>query len=120
MKSLQILSILSLEKLNELKEAVTPKIYYSLTYKNSATFNYNSIYIFEDEEQLVDYLIIVLDKDLFPLCENCYLRDEASLEQEKWTKEEVKEHFLTYKHYKIENIMYTIEIKNVISKNNLS
>ena len=111
MNSLQILSILSLNKTEELKELITPKKYYCLTYSNNIYFIYTSSYIFENEEILVEFLINILHEDIFPLCECC----EEYSSNKKWTKEEVKNHILTYKHYIFESITYKIEMKMVIS-----
>jgi len=106
MKSLQVLSILSFDKTKELKKTLTPKHYYCLCYEID-NIAYNSKYLFEREERLVENLIIILEKENFPSCQLCFPGGE-------WNKDEVKYHILVYKHYKMNEMTYKINELTVL------
>ena len=110
MNSLQILSILSLDKVKELKNILTPDYYYFLSYETSDNFVYNSKYIFEDKYRLIDHLINIIDKKQLHSCETCFI------ERKNWTKEEVREHILAFNHYTIDDFTYNVETMNIVKE----
>jgi len=108
MNSLQILSILSLDKVKELKNVLTPDYYYYLSYETTDGFAYNSKYIFEDKYRLIDHLMNMIEKHEFHCCESCYI------EEKEWTKEQARDHILAFDHYTIGNLTYNIETMNIV------
>lgn len=105
MNSLQILSILSLDKLEELRNVFHISKYYCLLYE-SEEYEYISLTskkLFASEEALTEYLLLVLSFDnekqvYLPCC---------TLERNNfWTPAKVKKHFLKYKHYTQNKIIY--------------
>lgn len=121
MNSLQILSILTLDKVDELKRVLCPKRYYSLLYQ-SVDFEYikfNSRNLFETQEQLAKYFLYLMDnllvktgQEKYPTCEclQVYLGND-----ETWTSEQVLSHFLSEKHFMFTDFSYKIVEYQVIT-----
>ena len=106
MKSLQILSILSLDKLEELRNVFHISKYYCLLYE-SEEYEYISLTskkIFSSQEALAEYLLMVLsfdnEKQIYLPC--CKRDNPIKL----WTPTKVKKHFLKHKHYTQNKIIY--------------
>jgi hypothetical protein len=102
MNSLQILSILSLNKINELKEVLTPKNYYCLAYQSENIIR-RSVYIYDNEEILIERLWLMIGEKIVP-CQKCYL----DIDEYEWEKEDFKNHLRTFKHYTIGFLTYNI------------
>lgn len=109
MNSLQILSILSLDKLEELRGIFHVSKYYCLLYQ-SEEFEYitlTSKKLFTSAEALADYLLLVLsfdsEKGLYTSC--CKFDNTQT---NTWTRYKVKKHFLQHKHYTYNKIIYKI------------
>ena len=112
MNSLQILSILTLDKVEELRSVFHISKYYCLLYE-SEEYDYISLTskrLFTTEENVADYLLLILSFDfentekeekLFVPC--CKLDN-----LQKWTRQKVKKHFLKYKHYTYNKIIYKL------------
>tara|TARA_R110002153_G_scaffold255832_1_gene414590 strand:+ start:349 stop:675 length:327 start_codon:yes stop_codon:yes gene_type:complete len=108
MNSLQILSILNLENVEELKEILSPKVYYSISYDYN-NFSVNSAFLFEKEEQLINHLLDILGKPI-PKCQLCF-PDAREIVEET----EIKNHIFNYKHYKFDETIYKIKRMEVLS-----
>ena len=112
MHSLQILSILTLDKVEELRDVFHISKYYCLLYE-SEDFEYitlTSKRLFTTAEKVADYLLLILSFDfentekeekLYVPC--CKLDNDK-----KWTRQKVKKHFLKHKHYTYNKITYKI------------
>ena len=114
MNSLQILSILTLDKVEELRSVFHISKYYCLLYE-SEEYDYISLTskrLFTTEENVADYLLLILsfdfenvenqkEKELYVPC--CKLDNDK-----KWTRQKVKKHFLKHKHYTYNKITYKI------------
>jgi hypothetical protein len=107
MNSLQILSILSTDKVEELKKALIPNYYYSLLYEciDHSYISFNSKKLFNSEDTLAEFFVLVIDMNndeiYYPSC--------CTFQQEKWNVDQVKEHFIETKHYTYNDIIYRIK-----------
>jgi hypothetical protein len=112
--SLQILSILSLENLNELKKILIPKKYFSMSYTTSdfphiETFVSPNLY--EDEQELANNLVQVirsLQKEYN--VENIYCSTcDLTHGEKNWSDSQIQVHFLETKHFEFLYLIYRIK-----------
>jgi len=107
MNSLQILSILSYDKVNELKDVLIPKFYYTLLYESvdANYITYNSKKLFVSETTLTNFFMLIVKynsiENNFPSC--------CTFEEELWDENKVKEHFITTRHYKNDKTIYRMK-----------
>ena len=112
MNSLQILSILTLDKVEELRNVFHVSKYYCLLYE-SEEYEYISLTskkLFTTREILAEYLLLVMSfenvaEKYIPCCK---LEQNDEQNNKKWGREKVKKHFLKYGHYKSNKIIYKI------------
>jgi hypothetical protein len=106
MNSLQILAILSYDKVEELRDIFHISKYYSLLYE-SEEYDYITVTskrLFLSPDALASHLLLVLsfdnEKEIYAPC--------CNFNRTNWTKEKVKKHFLKHKHYTHKRIIYRI------------
>jgi hypothetical protein len=106
MNSLQILSILASDKVEELRAIFRINRYYCLLYQ-SEDYEYISLTskrLYTSEESLSNFFLIVLNLDN----DNSKYASCCEDKQHAWSREQVRQHFLQYKHYKSNRIIYRI------------
>ena len=109
MNSLQILSILTLDKVEELRSIFHISKYYCLLYE-SEEYDYISLTskrLFTSEDLLADYLLLILSFDFENVPdERTYVSCCKFDKNQKWSRDKVKKHFLKHKHYTYNKIIY--------------
>ena len=114
MNSLQILSILNLENIVELKEILIPRKFYALNYSSSDHAGidiYTSKYLYEHKQDVTVNIIQLIRnlkknheylEDEYPSCKNCST-------DKSWSLEELIHHFVHEKHFEFLSIIYKIK-----------
>lgn len=116
LQSLQILALLSTDKIDELKQILIPKTYYSLVYESVNIPNLSSVSecLFENKETLMNYFTQVLDimtQKKYPTCQICDEGRDQGYDQGKiCSREEVRKHFEENDHYAFDNLIYKLTV----------
>lgn len=114
MNSLQILSILKLESINELKNLLIPKKYYSMAYTTSDfphIETFVSCVLYENENELADKLLEIIknlkqEYNLSTIACNCC---DLTHGEKNWSDANIRTHFLETRHFEFLYIIYRIK-----------